>query len=70
MCIDWKRDNVLLGGTTGSAKYRYLDISMVPCGMRETNMGGTEDRIPEDCNYDRKALIEYLGSIQMKIYYN
>ena len=43
---------------------------MIPCGMRETNMGGTEDRIPEDCNYDRKALIEYLGSIQMKIYYN
>ena len=53
MCIDWQRDNVVLQGNTGSAKYSFIDITMVPCSMRETNIGGTEDRIPEDCNYNK-----------------
>ena len=43
---------------------------MVPCGLRETTIGGTDDRVPEDCNYDKEALIEYLGSIKMLMYYN
>ena len=38
--------------------------------MRITTLGATEDRIPADCNYDRKAFITYLGSPQMLMYYN
>ena len=61
MCIDWKRYNVVFSGTEKKANYRVLDIMMVPCGLRETTIGGTEDRVPEDCNYDKEALIEYLS---------
>ena len=57
MCIDWKRDSVVFSGNENSARYHAMDIMMVPCGMRETIIGGTEDRVPEDCNYDREALI-------------
>ena len=61
MCIDWKRYNVVFSGTEKKANFRVLDIMMVPCGLRETIIGGIEDRVPEDCNYDKEALIEYLG---------
>ena len=52
MCIDWKRENILLSVETGT-KQHAIDIMFVPCGMRETQMGGTEDRVAEDCNYDK-----------------
>ena len=70
MCIDWKRDSVVFSGNENSASYRAMDIMIVPCGMRETIIGGTEDRVPEDCNYDRDAFMKYLGSIQMLMYFN
>ena len=70
MCIDWTNDDIVISGDETDATYRSLDIMLVPCGMQETILGGTEDRIPDDCNYDKDALIEYLGSIQMMMYYN
>ena len=70
MCIDWKRDSVVFSGNANSASYRGMDIMIVPCGMRETKLGGTEDKVPEDCNYDREAFMKYLGSIQMLMYFN
>ena len=38
--------------------------------MRETQIGGTEDRIPADCNFDKKAAIDYLGELSVIVYYN
>ena len=33
-------------------------------------MGAPEDRIPEDCVWNRDELIKYLGPIRMLIYKN
>ena len=60
----------MFSGTEADANFRVVDIMMVPCGMRETTIGGDEDRVPQDCNYDREALTGYLSSIKMNMYYN
>ena len=43
---------------------------LLPCNMKETLIGGTEDRIPEDCNWDRDELLKYLGPLRLLIYNN
>lgn len=43
---------------------------LLPCNMRETLLGGEEDKIPDDCNYDKNELIKYLGPLRMLIWKN
>ena len=50
MCLDWSK--IEMQATPYKKNFKAMDIMLVPCGMRETLLGGTEDRIPEDCNYD------------------
>ena len=70
MCIDWEENPVLLFHNESQPSFRSLDIMLLPCGQPETNIGGAVDRIPDDCEFDRNKLIEYLGPLQMLIYHN
>ena len=41
MCINWESANVELWGTeTSGDNYGVLDVKFVPCGVKETLMGG------------------------------
>ena len=51
MCLDWK--TVELKATEYGPNFKTMDIQLLPCNMRETIIGGSEDRIPSDCNYDQ-----------------
>ena len=42
----------------------------IPCGMRGGVNNATEDRVLDDCNWDRDKAIDYLGDINVVVYYN
>ena len=63
MCIDWINTPVLLANHESQPSYRGLDIMMIPCSQPETLIGGKEDRIPDNCEFDRDKVIEYLGPL-------
>ena len=50
MCMDW--DAIKLLGDPYKPSFKAMDIMFLPCSMRETLIGGKEDRIPDDCNYN------------------
>lgn len=68
MCLDW--NNIELKGEDPASNTKNVDVMLLPCNMKISILDGDEDRIPEECNYDRHRLIEYIGNIRMIIYYN
>jgi len=42
----------------------------IPCSVRETAFGGTEDFIHEECHFDKEEVLSWLGKIDFSIYYN
>ena len=70
MCLDWS--GVELQGEDPAYNTKTIDVMFIPCNMKETLLGDAteDDRIPQNCNYDKDKLIEYLGPIQMLIYKN
>lgn len=50
MCLDWSK--IDLYGEDPADNTKTIDIMLLPCNMKLTLLGGTEDRIPEDCNWD------------------
>ena len=70
MCLNWR--DIKLSGADPAPELTALDIMVLPCNMRETLLADNaeEDRIPEDCNWNKTALIDYLGPIEMVIYKN
>ena len=68
MCIDWKA--VQLKATEFGPEYQTIDIMLMPCGSDDTLYGGIEPRIPDDCNFDRQKMLDYLGPLQMLIWKN
>ena len=61
MCIDWTQ--IELFGEEPAETTKTIDVMFLPCNMKETLLGGTVDKIPEGCNYDKQALVDYLGPI-------
>lgn len=71
LCIDWASAGVELWGTEAAGEnYGTLDVQFLPCGVKETLLGGKEDRIPLSCNYDKQAAMNYIGPMQMVAYFN
>ena len=66
--MDWSE--IELFGEDPADNTKTIDFMLLPCNMKETLLGGKEDRIPEDCNWDRNELTKYLGPIRMLIYSN
>ena len=54
VCIDWASQEVDLWGDSAdsTAQSGTLDVQVLPCHVKETLLGGTEDRIPAICNRD------------------
>ena len=42
----------------------------MPCNMRNTEVGGLDDNISKECVADLAAQIEYMGPMNMQMYYN
>ena len=55
ICLDWK--DIRLRANEHGSDYQAMDVVFMPCGTRDTLFGGKEDRIPDDCNFDREKLI-------------
>jgi len=69
MCVDWS--TIYLQGRDSGANYRTMDVMLTPCNFKpDINASDAENRIPEDCNWDKDKLIEYIGPSQMLLYYN
>ena len=47
-----------------------LEIHVLPCNHRLTHIGGSDDRIPQNCIGDLDEQIKYLGSLNMLTYFN
>ena len=63
MCLNWS--DVELQGNRIQDSYKLLDVMFLPCNVKESvfSVGGEyfEDRIPENCNYNKEEFLEYLG---------
>lgn len=68
MCLDWS--DVMLAGERPSYNTRNVDIMFLPCNIKLTLLSNSDDGIPDNCNYDRDNLTNYLGPMQMLIYKN
>ena len=72
MCLDMR--DIPLYGEDPATNTANIDVMFLPCGMKESLLGHHEnlsvDRIPEDCNFDRDEMLDYLGSLQMYIWSN
>ena len=70
MCFDWAGEGVELLNYETDPNYTYLDIMYLPCHEPLTKYGGAEDRIPDDCNFNRQDFMNYLGPLKMVVYHN
>ena len=43
---------------------------VIPCNQKNTLYGGTTDGIPDDCNWEKEAAIDYIGDINIIAYHN
>ena len=50
--------------------HSQLEIVVLPCNHRLTHIGGTDDRIPDDCEENLDEQIKYLGPLNMLVYFN
>ena len=70
MCFDWSGEGVELLNYETDPNYTFLDIMYLPCHEPLTKHGGAEDRIPDDCNFNRQDLMNYLGPLKIVVYHN
>ena len=68
MCLNW--NDLKLRGEDPAENTRTIDVMLMPCNMKETLLASKEDGIPEDCNYDREKLIEYMDAPRMLVWSN
>ena len=54
-CIEWDKSEVNLHGNENKKNYEILEIMVLPCNMRQTHLGATEDNISDDCIADLDA---------------
>ena len=69
-CIDWSNEDIKIWGTEASGNSGLIDVIAMPCHVRETMIGGTEDRIPADCERNIERYREYLGPGQDLVAYH
>ena len=69
-CLDYDALDIKIFGAYNGAYHSVLDVMLVPCNVKNTVLGGEEDNIPTDCNWDRQAAIDYIGDLNIVAYYN
>ena len=52
LCLDWENSGVQFQGSEGSTKWSYLDVVVMPCNVKLTNLGAEDDRISPECSGD------------------
>ena len=68
--LDWKLAGFKLWGASSDSNHSVIDLVDHPCNVKANKFNATEDKIPEDCNWDRDAAIDYIGEINILAYYN
>jgi len=68
LCFD--HEDIVFFGTEITQNSSRLEINILSCNNRLTHLGGVDDRIPEDCVANLDEQIEYLGPLNLIIYYN
>ena len=63
MCIDWEKDDPFVSGYETNPDYKTIDIMFLSCTVDSRKFGATESGIPENCNYEKDELFEYLGPL-------
>lgn len=52
LCLDWENSGVEFQGSEGSSIWSYLDVVVMPCNVKLTNLGADDDRISPECSGD------------------
>jgi len=68
--MDWANQKIDLFGSEASGVYAEIDIMVMPCNMPLKFLGAEDDRIGEECVADLEKQIEYLGPMNMLVYFN
>ena len=66
-CVNWDGSNINLQGNENKNTFEILEVMVLPCNMKLTTVGDTEDRIPDDCIADLDEQIAYLGPLNFII---
>ena len=70
LCLDWEHAEIDLYGTESSGIYSELDVMIMPCNVKLSPFGATDERIAPDCVNDLDEQIKYLGPMNMLVYFN
>ena len=70
LCLDWENSGVDFQGSEGSSIWSYLDVVVMPCNVKLTNLGADDDRISPECSGDLQEQIKYLGPMNVLVYFN
>lgn len=57
-------------GETSSGQHQRIEMLLVPCNYVHSYMGYEGDFIRDDCVADLEKQIEYLGPLDLSIYFN
>lgn len=70
-CLDSKYfDSQVLRGTIAGGDHTLSDVMGMPCHMKESLVGGTQDNIRNDCEKNSTAVYEYLSNMSTVFWYN
>ena len=71
-CLDWEALEGDLYGEEVTGNIGFIDIVVMPCNVKLTQktLGGSEDRIGEECIWDREKQREYLQPPNLIAYFN
>ena len=68
-CLDWK-DSFLLYGEAIDDSAQMMEFYLLPCNYVHSYMGYTGDSISKECVADQEKQQEYLGKLQVFMYFN
>ena len=69
-CINMEEADISIFGNELDRNHTRFEIVVLPCNHRLTQLGGKDDRIPQNCIEDQGEQIKYLGSLNMLAYFN
>ena len=69
MCADLPK-KMPIWGETSSGQHQRIEMLYVPCNYVHQYMGYKDDFIRDDCVADREKQIEYLGPLDLSVYFN
>ena len=69
-CFDWDTVDMIIHGNENNDEHARIEFLMVPCNYIHQLWGYEGDAVAPECETDLEKQIEYLGNLNVFIYYS